>query len=194
MLLGTAITPDEAALALARRADAICFGTLAQRGEMTRACIHALVQAAPGHDLRVFDVSMRLRFYSLAVLESSLRLANVVKLNDQELPVLSEFFKWGGSEEAQLATLVLEHDLRAAALTRGRKGSALFFADGNLDVHPGIEAKVADAVGAGDAFTSQRSRWDSCWAGTPPGSTSTPTKSPLTSSPKTAPRLLCRKV
>lgn len=148
------LTADESALALAHRADVICFGTLAQRGEITRACVQAVVRAAPSQALRIFDVNLRQHFYSRAVLEKSLALANVVKLNDQELPVLAELFKWGGSEEAQLAALVLEYDLRAAALTRGSKGSALFFADGHLDIHPGIHANVTDAVGAGDAFTA----------------------------------------
>jgi len=148
------MTADEAALALARRADAVCFGTLAQRGEITRVCIHALVSAAPISALRIFDVNLRQHFYSRDVMEKSLRLANVVKLNDQELPALADMFKWGGSEEAQLVGLALQYDLRAAALTRGARGSALWFGDGSLSEHPGIQSTVVDAVGAGDAFTA----------------------------------------
>jgi fructokinase len=144
----------DAALALARKADVICFGTLAQRGEVTRRCIRALATAAPRSALRIFDVNLRGEFYSRDTLEKSLRLANVVKVNDEELAVLADAFKWGGTEEAQLLALTLGYDLRVAALTRGARGSALCFGDGILWEHPGIQSVAVDAVGAGDAFTA----------------------------------------
>ncbi len=148
------MTADQSALALARRADAICFGTLAQRGETTRQCVQELVAATPREALRIFDLNLRQHFYSRDVIEESLRLANVVKLNDQELPVLAAMFGWSGTAREQLAGLVSAHGLRAAALTRGANGSVLTFGDGSVSEHPGLQTKVVDAVGAGDAFTA----------------------------------------
>src|SRR5271154_6883873 len=85
-----AATPE--ALALAGEADAICFGSFAQRCEQSRHAIQQIVAATPADALRVFDINLRQHFYSRSVIEESLHLANVLKLNDDELPVLTEMF------------------------------------------------------------------------------------------------------
>jgi fructokinase len=141
------------ALAAATAADAVCFGSLGQRGEPARSSIQTLVAATPPRALRIFDVNLRQPFYSREVLEQSLRLANVLKLNDTELPVLASLFGAGGSPEAQLEGLARRFDLRLAALTRGPQGSLLLGPTGWAD-HPGLTAEVVDTVGAGDAFTA----------------------------------------
>jgi fructokinase len=144
-------TPE--ALAAAREADALCFGSLGQRGEPARRSIQALVAATPARALRIFDVNLRPPFYSREVLEPSLRLANVLKLNDTELPELAALFGAEGSPEAQLEGLARRFDLRVVALTRGAQGSLLRGPAGWAD-HPGLAAEVVDTVGAGDAFTA----------------------------------------
>jgi fructokinase len=80
------------AIEVARAADAICFGSLAQRSEPSRRVIQQLVGAAPANALRVFDINLRQHFYSREVIEQSLQLANVLKLNDDELPTLAAMF------------------------------------------------------------------------------------------------------
>jgi fructokinase len=92
-----AVTP--AALAAASEAHAICFGSLAQRSEASRDTIQRLVAAAPADALKVFDINLRQQFYSRAVIEQSLQLANVLKLNDDELPTLAAMFNLTGSAE-----------------------------------------------------------------------------------------------
>jgi len=77
------------ALAMARTADVVCFGSLAQRSMASRQSIRELVAATPAGALRVFDINLRQQFYSLEVVEASLRLANVLKINDAELPVVA---------------------------------------------------------------------------------------------------------
>jgi len=143
----------QAALAAATAADAVCFGSLGQRGEPARSSIRALVAATPARALRIFDVNLRQPVYSSEVLEQSLRLANVLKLNDTELPVLASLFGAGGSPEAQIEGLARRFDLRVVALTRGAQGSLLRGPAGWAD-HPGLAAEVVDTVGAGDAFTA----------------------------------------
>jgi len=147
---------DEA-VAVARRADAICFGSLAQRCEASRNTIQYLVAATPPDALRVFDINMRQQFYSSDVVEKSFRLANVLKLNDDELPRLADMFSLTGSTEDQIGQLAQTFSLRLVALTRGPNGSLLYQKD-NGEVRwsdcPSRPIKVVDTVGAGDSFTA----------------------------------------
>src|SRR5437763_161347 len=80
---------DETALASADGADAVCFGSLAQRGEPSRSAIRSMVSAARPGAIRLFDVNLRPPFVDHGVIEESLTLANALKLNDQELPELA---------------------------------------------------------------------------------------------------------
>jgi fructokinase len=143
------------ALRAAREADAICFGTLAQRSEPACTAIQQLVAAAPKNALRVFDINLRQQFYSRGVIDQSLRLANVLKLNDDELPILAEMFSLTGSTEHQIGRLAQEFNLDLIALTRGANGSLLHRKDeGRWSDCQSRPVKVADTVGAGDSFTA----------------------------------------
>lgn len=148
------VPQSPALLDLARRTDAVCFGSLAQRAPVTRDTIAAFLQATPPRALRVFDINLRQQFYSRAIIDASLRLANVLKINDEELPVVAELLGLAATDEAgRLAELAKRYPLRAVALTCGSRGS-LLLAGGQLSRHPGITVKVVDSVGAGDAFTA----------------------------------------
>ncbi len=153
---------------LAERADAICFGSLAQRNRHSRQTIQTLAAATPASCIRIFDVNLRAPFYSSEVLEESLELSTVVKMNDTEVPLVLELLNIDLEEAAapgsprpasELLGLAAEHLLRGfpalqlVAITRGSRGSLLATRD-EWDKHPGFPVKVADAVGAGDAFTA----------------------------------------
>jgi len=153
------IAVTDEAVAVARRAHAICFGSLAQRCEASRNTIQYLVAATPPDALRVFDINLRQQFYSRDVVEKSLRLANVLKLNDDELPRLADMFGLTGSTKDQIGQLVHTFGLRLVALTRGPDGSLLYQKDNdNNDARwsdcPSRPVKVVDTVGAGDSFTA----------------------------------------
>jgi fructokinase len=137
-------------------ADAVCFGTLAQRGEISRRSIRALVKAAPADSLRILDVNLRQDYYSREVIEESLALANVLKVNETELARLADMFGLPGDERGRVAELAGRFGLRAVACTRGEGGS-LLHAQGRWSERPGEPVKVADTVGAGDAFTASLS-------------------------------------
>jgi fructokinase len=147
------ITLTAASRRTATEAHAVCFGTLAQRSPASRAAVMDLVTASPADALRVFDINLRQSFYSRQVIEESLQLANVLKLNETELPVLGELFALSGDAGAQLAELARLFQLRAVAFTRGAQGSSLMI-HGEWSEHPGTPALVQDTVGAGDAFTA----------------------------------------
>jgi fructokinase len=148
-----AITASASARAVAMTADAICFGSLAQRAPVSRAAIRELIATPPLDALRVFDINLRQSFYSREIIEDSLTLANVLKLNDAELPVLAGMFGLTGDALEQMAELARRFELRAIALTRGGAGSVLFH-DHDCSQHSGIVADVSDTIGAGDAFTA----------------------------------------
>jgi len=146
---------------LAERADAICFGSLAQRSVESRQTIQTVAAQAKAKCIRVFDVNLRAPFYSSEVVQESLELASVMKMNDAEVPLvlgllgLQAFdpehpgaLRWGAEK-------LLEEfpTLRMVAVTRGGSGSLLVTREAWHD-HPGIPVKVADTIGAGDAFTA----------------------------------------
>lgn len=142
-----------AALKAVLNADAICFGTLAQRSEISRKTIQSLLTTASKDALLVLDINLRQNYYSQEVIESSLSLANVLKLNDTELGVLAGMFNLTGSTQNQIEQLAQKFRLRLIALTRGPGGSLLFQA-GQWSDSPPVLTKVVDTVGAGDAFTA----------------------------------------
>jgi fructokinase len=141
------------ALAVVREASAVCFGTLAQRHSTARATIQRLVAAAPADAWRVFDINLRQKFFSREIIEQSLRLANVLKLNDGELRVLAALFDLHASPRHQVEQLADGFGLRLVALTRGPQGS-LLFRDGSWSEQAPHPVEVVDTVGAGDAFTA----------------------------------------
>jgi fructokinase len=136
-----------------REASAVCFGSLAQRGDISRAAIQRLVAAAPAGALRVFDINLRQKYFSGEVIEQSLRLANVLKLNDAELPVLAQLFGLTGSTRQQIESLAQKFSLQLVALTRGPAGS-LLFQSGQWSDCPSIPITIVDTIGAGDSFTA----------------------------------------
>jgi fructokinase len=146
------ITLDENARSLAARADAVCFGTLAQRSGVSRSSIHDFLRAAPGA-LKICDLNLRQDFNSRAIITCSLELADVLKINDDELKVVTKMFSLPQDEHAALQALMNHHWLKLCVLTRGDKGSLILSSDAVSDL-PGSPVKVADTIGAGDSFTA----------------------------------------
>ena len=143
----------EAAYSRVREADAICFGSLAQRSGVSRETIRELLAAAPATALRICDINLRQPFYSREIIETSLQLANVLKLNDTELLVLDEMFGLGKSPQQQIERLAQVFSLQVVALTRGAQGS-LLYQGGQWSEQLPQPMRVVDTVGAGDAFTA----------------------------------------
>ncbi|RYD32397.1 MAG: carbohydrate kinase [Verrucomicrobiaceae bacterium] len=147
-------TTSPGLLELAAGADAMCFGTLGQRGPVSRATIRTLLGRASADCLRVLDVNLRQAFFSQDLIHESLLLANVVKLNEDELRMVAPMLGIPGTTlEEQLAGLLARYGLRLAACTRGGEGSLIH--DGQTCfTQPGRETRIADTIGAGDSFTS----------------------------------------
>lgn len=145
---------NDASADLARNADAICFGTMASRNPHSQACIQKLLDTAMPGCLRVFDVNLREQYYSRELLETLLEHTEVLKLNEDELPVITGLLNISGSTKERMEALLNRYALDAVALTRAARGSVLL-TPGMLEVHHGVRVDgVVDTVGAGDAYTA----------------------------------------
>jgi fructokinase len=144
---------DAGLLELAARTDAVCFGSLCQRSEVSRHTVRRFLQATAPDCIRVFDINIRQSYYNKDIVHTMLQLSNVLKLNDEELPVVAGLLDVTGSETDILSQLTQRYELRLIAVTRGVGGSRLY-AHGEDSNHPGFPVQVADTVGAGDAFTA----------------------------------------
>lgn len=137
---------------LARKADVVCFGTLGQRAASARRTIIRFLELTRPRVLRIFDVNLRHSFFNHEMLERSLELATVVKLNQAELSALARMLGFRMKTEEETARrLIDEFNLELIAITRGRQGSLLVTVEEVSD-HPGIRVGVKDTIGAGDAF------------------------------------------
>ena len=152
-------------LEIARQAQAICFGSLAQRSETSRETIQAFLDAAPADALRVFDINLRQSWYTAEVIAESLSRANVLKINDEELDVVATMLLGESTVPGTLIAedpektrrvcreLISRYDLKMLILTCGAIGSYVFTA-GEESYLATPKVQVADTVGAGDSFTA----------------------------------------
>lgn len=138
---------------LAQRTDAACFGSLAQRSAESADTIHHFLQSMPQGSMRVFDINLRLHYYTEEVLRQSLELATVLKLNDEELPVLASLFALPAEDAAACQQLREDFALDMVILTRGGSGAHIYHSGGSV-FYPSARISVVDTVGAGDSFTA----------------------------------------
>lgn len=139
--------------ALASRLDAVCFGSLAQRCERSRRVIRDFLDRMKPDALKIFDLNIRQNFYSQSLIRKSLKRANVLKLNDDEIALIADIEQLHGTTEQQMHQLVERYDLTLAVLTRGGNGS-LLVAKESVSDHPGYPGNIVDTIGAGDSFTA----------------------------------------
>lgn len=140
---------------IARNCCVVCFGSLAQRNEVSRETINRFIDAMPESDktLKVFDINLRQHFYNEETIVSSLKKCNVLKINDEELVIVGRMFGFPELSQEEACRRILDaYGLKMLILTCGTDGSYVFTAD-EMSFQPTPEVEVADTVGAGDSFT-----------------------------------------
>ena len=147
------ISPSSRAIHVASNIHAICFGSLAQRSETSHEAILNILRITPDTALKVFDINIRQQYYSKDIIAKSLELANILKLNEEEIVIFSEMFGLSGDEYEIMHEILNRFDLKYLTLTKGEKGSWLISKkeESYLDTPKVI---VQDTVGAGDSFTA----------------------------------------
>ena len=141
---------------LAGRTCAVCFGSLAQRSEVSRNTVRSFLEAMPdGDDIyRVFDINLRQNFYTQETVRDSLDRCNILKINDEELDIVGGMFGYPGHDAQGNCRKLLEtFGLKMLILTCGVNGSHVFTRD-SVSFRATPKVSVADTVGAGDSFTA----------------------------------------
>lgn len=138
---------------VARNCQAVCFGSLAQRNAVSRSTIRKFIESTPSGCIRIFDINLRQNFYTSNVIRDSLEHCNILKINDEEIMLVSRMFNYDSSNiENVCRTIMEDFSLEMIILTCGTKGSYIF-TKGGVSFMPTPKVNVADTVGAGDSFT-----------------------------------------
>ena len=145
------LTPE--AIKTIQQADAICFGTLAQRSIVSHEAIQKALKLVPENCLKVYDINLRQKYYSKELISESLTVANVFKINDDEVELFKHLFDMEGNETEVCRKIKETYSLEYLALTKGEKGSYLFH-ENEVSFLPTPLVVVEDTIGAGDSFTS----------------------------------------
>ncbi len=139
--------------AVAQNCRAVCFGSLAQRNVVSRGTIKKFLSTTPDDCMKIFDINLRQSFYTKEVIDDSLHLCNVLKINDEELVVIGRMFGYPGLDMQDKCWLLLgKYNLDILVLTCGVNGSYVF-TPGSMSFYETPKVEVADTVGAGDSFT-----------------------------------------
>ena len=139
---------------VARSCKAVCWGSLAQRHEVSRNTIHRFLDATPPTCLKIFDINLRQTFYDEEVIRASLKRCNILKINDEELVTIGRLFGYPGLDMSNKCWLILgKYNLDMLVLTCGVNGSYVF-KPGAMTFLETPKVDVADTVGAGDSFTA----------------------------------------
>ena len=140
---------------IAHNCQVVCFGSLAQRNPVSRETINRFIDSMPLAEdtLKVFDINLRQHFYTEETSVNSLNKCNVLKINDEELVIVSRMFGYPELSQSDACRRILEtYGLKMLILTCGTDGSYVFTSD-ETSFQPTPKVQVADTVGAGDSFT-----------------------------------------
>lgn len=138
---------------VAKNCSCVCFGSLAQRSSVSRQTIQKFIEATPESCLKIFDINLRQNFYTKDIICNSLKQANILKINDEELVTIGRLFGYLGLDIENKCWLLLgKYNLDMLVLTCGVNGSYVF-APNLLSFRETPKVEVADTVGAGDSFT-----------------------------------------
>lgn len=139
--------------AIAADTKAVCFGSLAQWGRKSRASIRLFLEHCPADCLKICDINLRQHYYTKATIRESLRRADILKLNEDELYVITRLFGYKmAGEEVLCRRLMRAYGLKMVILTKGVNGSIVLW-KGDHSFQGTPKVKVISAVGAGDSFT-----------------------------------------
>jgi fructokinase len=145
------LTPES--INIAKQLDAVCFGSLAQRNHVSHNAIVKFLNLVPPNALKIFDINLRQDFYTKKLIDESLKISNILKINDDELLALTNMFGWEGNEEYLCLKLLDTYQLKMVAYTRGTRGSFLYAGNEKSFMDTPV-VKIKDTVGAGDSFTA----------------------------------------
>lgn len=139
---------------LAKNTQTVSFGSLAQRSSVSHETIKKFLKAMPEDSLKIFDINLRQHFYNREIIHDSLNLANMLKINDEEVVAIAQLYGMKEDNEQEICIKLLrDYKLDVVILTKGTDGSFVFTRK-ETSYQPTPKVHVADTVGAGDSFTA----------------------------------------
>lgn len=148
-----ALGPSDLDILLHPAPDWIYFGTLQQMSAPAHDLTLRLLAGAPAAK-RFYDVNLRTDSFTPELVRILALHADVLKLNEQEVSALSEIAGIETvSSERFCRNCLSAFQLDAICITLGPNGCALLMNNDYVE-SPGFPAKVADTIGAGDAFSA----------------------------------------
>ncbi len=145
---------EDKLIELANKADAVCFGTLAQRSEISSATIKRFLANTRSDCLKVFDVNLRQNFFNYEILTTSLSECDLLKISDEELPVIASLLDLSGSKESMIVELTKCHGFKSLVFTQGKDGSIFYDGENFISISAHEYGPMVDTVGCGDSFTA----------------------------------------
>jgi len=146
------VTDEEVDWIKEQHFDCFCFGSLEQRQPVTKATLRRVLEACR-FEWVLCDINLRMDYYDRERVEYCVKECNILKLNDEEAVKVAQMLDLGLSEEAACRRLREQYHVEIVCVTCGAEGCRLHTSEGVTDC-PGRQVKVADTVGAGDAFTA----------------------------------------
>ena len=139
----------ELAKSTIQAADAFVFGSLSLRNEISK---KTLLQLQTDAKLKILDINLRKPFFTSELTDELLRVADIVKVNDEELEMICAWYGQTGNETQNASFLKERYQLKGIIVTRGANGA--FFIDENNVVfeNQGFKVTVNDTIGSGDSF------------------------------------------
>jgi len=135
-------------LGAVEQCDLLVYGSLATRSEASRNTLFQLLESAK---FKVFDVNLRPPYYNQALLEKLTAKADILKMNDEELDIISAWYIETTDERKKLDFVKAHFQLKAILMTKGKDG-AIYIDDDGFYTQVGFPVEVQDTVGSGDSF------------------------------------------
>lgn len=132
----------------------VYFGTLAQRTEKGFQQYQQFLKQQTPSAKGFCDINLRAPHVNREAIEASLHLADVLKLNSNELVRIGTFFNGPSSPEALINWAIETFNIKLMALTLGDQGSRAITPRGSINTAPQIMDNIIDTVGAGDAYAA----------------------------------------
>jgi fructokinase len=139
---------DDHFSALVKNSKYFVYGSLTSRSQISRETLYKLLDIA---NTRVLDINLRPPHFNQSLVEYLLGKADILKMNEAELALVSNWYSQLGQEEDRMKLLQDRFNIETVIVTMGGEG-AMLLDKGNVSRHQGFKVQVADTIGSGDAF------------------------------------------
>ncbi|MFH2219996.1 MAG: PfkB family carbohydrate kinase [Pseudomonadota bacterium] len=136
------------------RAELVYFGSLVQRSKQGFENVQKIIANKASSAIGFYDINLRQDCYNDRLIFESLFQANAIKLSQEEFEELKRLVMFEKNSRSFVQYLLDAYGLNIISLTKGHKGSDLYTRNGHFSIDASKTEKIADSVGAGDAYAA----------------------------------------